>query len=448
VALNTHQQPRAEAALRLVMHAAEALVAPRLREIVTAKMQALQRDVFDRERQADSNPDDPEAWAAFAALAVEQAADGSEGFVVKRLHENVPGERSRRFQYRSLPAWERTAAMYINFAHQAVDGVQHWDLTALCACMQNCGAFDAVHRAIVGAVRSIRNVEAHKNVCMPDDAFHEKLNAVETLLRNPALGDATPMSEAGAQQLLRPYRDGMERCMPARGSVAEARQYDQDQRAVMNLMTGQPTDRFDHLGVQLATLKLLTKDQLARFDELRNQQRPCRRLLEAPAGSGKTFIALKLIAHELREQQATARKHGVVGPPALLLVHTRNLMWHVLDELRSELGEDGSTAELREGLVRLELPHGVAAFVATVDGLCGEMAGGEAQTRDEVAAALAAYDGRVPRGGIGLAIVDEGHHARSTESNPCHASRPLSPPSRSDRGCTFAGLRPAGQPSA
>jgi len=77
----------------------------------------------------------------------------------------------------------------------------------------------------------------------------------------------------------------------------------------MNLMTGQPTDRLDHLRGQLATLKPLTKDQFARCNELRNQQRPCRRLLEAPAGWGKTFIALKLRAHELREQQATARKH-------------------------------------------------------------------------------------------------------------------------------------------
>jgi hypothetical protein len=305
-----------------------------------------------------------------------------------------------------MPAWQRTAALFINFPQMAADGVERWDLTALCACVQNCGAFEAAERAVAMSVRKVRNTAEHKNVCVPDDAFHGLMDR---------LGDAlcdlgVPPEEA--KQRLRPYRDGMERCMPARTSLAEALQYDTDQRAGL--------------------VKLLTERQKARFDELRRAERPCRRLLEAPAGSGKTLIAVKLIAAHLRAQQEA----GVAAPlPALLLVHTRALQMHVLDELRAELGEEGSTAELREGLVRLELPHGVAAFVATVDGLCGEMAGRKAQTREEVAAALTAYDGRVPRGGIGLAIVDEGHHARSSESNPRHASPPLSPPSRSDRGC-------------
>ena len=65
--------------------------------------------------------------------------------------------------------------------------------------------------------------------------------------------------------------------------------------------------------------RIMTDKQRERFNELKEGRqsaadprgcRPCRRLLEAPAGSGKSFIAVRLAASELHEQEKIAAKYG------------------------------------------------------------------------------------------------------------------------------------------
>ena len=80
-----------------------------------------------------------------------------------------------------MPRWERTAALFINFDQPVLGGVGHWDLTALCACVQNCSAFDAAQRKAAidgkGSFRTVRNAVEHKNVCVSsDDVYYSLLD--------------------------------------------------------------------------------------------------------------------------------------------------------------------------------------------------------------------------------------------------------------------------------
>ena len=78
----------------------------------------------------------------------------------------------------------------------------------------------------------------------------------------------------------------------------------------------------------------MTSEQKAAFDDLWLAEQPFSRRLGAPAGSGKTFVAVKLAVCSVREQLGS----GVIAP-VLLLSHTRGLKQHTLHELRGEIGE-------------------------------------------------------------------------------------------------------------
>ncbi|MFN9908920.1 MAG: DEAD/DEAH box helicase family protein, partial [bacterium] len=88
------------------------------------------------------------------------------------------------------------------------------------------------------------------------------------------------------------------------------------------------------------SFRLLTERQLALFEELRTAHRL---LVEAPAGSGKTLICVKLVCDHVDKQRAN--EGGLAPPPVLLLVHSRILQQHellprVLQELRAAAGDD------------------------------------------------------------------------------------------------------------
>ena len=112
--------------------------------------------------------------------------------------------------------------------------------------------------------------------------------------------------------------------MPACDTLEEARQHKKEADA--------------------AVVKLMTKEQQVRFNELQRAERPCKWLIEAPAGSGKTLIAVMLVAANLRNQQALGPS---AAAPALLLVHTRALQRHVLRELKSELAGEAEETNVR-----------------------------------------------------------------------------------------------------
>ena len=75
-------------------------------------------------------------------------------------------------------------------------------------------------------------------------------------------------------------------------------------------------------------LKLMTEEQYAQFDALHRMRLPWREVLGARAGTGKTFVAIKLIADDVRSQK------GGDSPAALLLVHTQLLLHEASAELR------------------------------------------------------------------------------------------------------------------
>ena len=258
--------------MRQVMLAAEEVVAPRLRDAVERAMRTVQAEL-DAVGHADPDPDDDEGFRRYALALQRHVSKDSATFI----SQNVPTDRQSRDQYRTMPAWERTAALFINFPNMVLDGVQHWDITALCACVQDCAAFDATQRKAALSLRGVRNTVEPKNVCVSsDDAYYALLDRLGGALHN--LG----VSEAAAKEMLQPYRDGMKRCMPARSTLAEALQYAKEGRE--------------------GVLKLMTSEQHAGFRLLREADRPSTQLIEAPAGSGKTLMAVKLVADNLREQ--------------------------------------------------------------------------------------------------------------------------------------------------
>jgi len=137
-ALNPYQQRRAEQVLEAIGRAAEACVAPRLRERVRVEMETFQRDVV----QVCPSPDDELAFAAYAITLHDHFIGGrGSAYLAGAKQCNISSVRAERVRYLARPDWERTAALYTNFAQAAAIGVQHWDLTALCACIENCAAF-------------------------------------------------------------------------------------------------------------------------------------------------------------------------------------------------------------------------------------------------------------------------------------------------------------------
>ena len=145
------------------------------------------------------------------------------------------------------------------------------------------------------------------------------------------------------------------------------------------------------------------------FSAQSGRARGSSRLIEAPAGSGKTLIAVMLVAANLRNQQALGPS---AAAPALLLVHTRALQRHVLRELKEELKE-AQVTPVREGMELLTLGRGVEAFVATVDALSRALVDDEAQTEDEVTACLFAFYSTKRKRFIRVAFGKHGRRART-----------------------------------
>ena len=323
-----------------------------------------------------------------------------------RIRSNVPTDAIAREAFFARPAWQRTAAMYIDSPNIAKLDVWNWDLNSLCTCVRNCDAFKESERDLAAhlqerVLRSVFEGRAVDDCCGDPNAYFTAMLEVikKTLVE---LGVACQ----AAEELLKPHRDGMACSMPACDTLEEARQHKKEADA--------------------AVVKLMTKEQEKSFDELQRAERPCTWIIEAPAGSGKTLIAVKLVAANLRNQQTLGPS---AAAPALLLVHTRALQRHVLRELMKELKGEAMTIFVREGMDRLKLGRVVEAFVATVDALSTELVADEnAQSEDEVTAwlfvrgififsCLDIREGRdptaVPLGKFGLVVVDEGHHVFS-----------------------------------
>ena len=313
-----------------------------------------------------------------------------------RIRSNVPTDASARKAFFARPPWQWTAAMYIDSPKTAVIDVWNWGLDSLCTCVRNCDAFKEDERGRAARLQEnvLRSVFEGRVV---DDCCGDPKNYFMTMLdviKETLVG--LDVADQAAEELLKPHRDGMECSMPACDTLEEALQHKKEADA--------------------AVVKLMTKEQQVRFNELQRAERPCKWLIEAPAGSGKTLIAVKLVAANLRNQQTLGPS---AAAPALLLVHTHALQRHVLRELKEELKE-AQVTQVRKGMELLTLGRGVEAFVATVDALSRALVDDEAQTEDEVTACL--FVGRifssfiptaVPLEKFGLVVVDEGHHVFS-----------------------------------
>ena len=157
--------------------------------------------------------------------SLEQAGSSEASHEASGMATLVRVKKERADLEADLDEHEGTSALFINFPHTVLDGVDHWDLTALCACVQNCSAFDAAQRKAAidgkGSFRTVRNSVEHKNVCVSsDDVYYSLLDQLGKSLVLLGVPEATIKAE------LDPYRDGMGRRMPARSTLAEALQFE------------------------------------------------------------------------------------------------------------------------------------------------------------------------------------------------------------------------------
>ena len=70
----------------------------------------------------------------------------------------------------------------------------------------------------------------------------------------------------------------------------------------------------------------MTSEQKAKFDELWLAEQPCSRRLGAPAGSGKSFIAVKLAARSVCEQLGSGGAAPVLRRPSVDVARPGHLL--------------------------------------------------------------------------------------------------------------------------
>ena len=202
-----------------------------------------------------------------------------------------------RDEYLALPRWRRTAALTLNYPHSVLHSPERWDFTALCSSARAI-SFQLPEKlnSVINTLNDMRNKVAHENLIIHD--YHTRLKKLRESL--PELGGNKEELDK-AQQRLDELRNSFLTMAPvAKNSWEEVVKEHQE----------------------LWTFRDLTKEQRDLFDEIRKTDK--RMLIGAPAGSGKSYIAVKLIACIIEDQE----KYDGFLPPTLLLAHSRMLQGH------------------------------------------------------------------------------------------------------------------------
>ena len=146
-ALDAHQMQRAEEVFRVIDKAVGEHVTERVRQLVKAKMEQFHETKI-APYHPSPDPDGPD-WVAYLVRIHEQSVGRDQAqrttispFLTTQIPLIVPSGKTpesarKREEFRAMPAWQRTAAMYLNFEHKAIDNIDNWDVTALaCAHLQ------------------------------------------------------------------------------------------------------------------------------------------------------------------------------------------------------------------------------------------------------------------------------------------------------------------------
>ena len=146
-ALDAHQMQRAEEVFRVIDKAVGEHVTKRVRRLVEERMRHFHATEI-APHHPSPDPDGPD-WVAYLVRIHEQYVGRDQApsttisaFMTKQIPLNVPSANTpesakKRDEFRAMEPWQRTAALFLNFEHKAMDDIGNWDVTALaCAHLQ------------------------------------------------------------------------------------------------------------------------------------------------------------------------------------------------------------------------------------------------------------------------------------------------------------------------
>ena len=160
-------------------------------------------------------------------------------------------------------------------------------------------------------------------------------------------------------------------------------------------------------------IKQFTTEQNKQFDELKMASPPLhRRWLGAPAGSGKSYLAVMLVAHRLRAMCEV----GDYKKRVLLLSHSQGLCRHLCCELIFKLGKEATICNEDNifGMQCVMYRSKTCVFICTIDWLCNSLVGPISQNECSEQTLLTIERSQSSlKSAFSLVVVDEAQHVFS-----------------------------------
>ena len=300
-----------------------------------------------------------------------------------RAHKCGQGGADVPCYFHSQPLWVRTASLFMPYNER---GMLHedtskwpWESTALLNCIGLCSVFTDEEKQLAKDIRDkIRNKWGHQDLDMDYESAYE--------LMEHAVGVF-----GGDVQGLKKHKEEAQYSFPARNSA----------------------DAFEKAR---AKTKKLTLDQWNGLCTIWPQKDKNRRwLIDAPSGSGKTFVAVRLVCEFVRYPGRFGLTGGV-----LLCSHSKRLQKKTVEEVQEYMKEVGHEVAVEEVAAHFSTvtstSTGVVLVVATIDALL-VMSRSEGTDVERGGGSSSTGSGDKDVGALrfGVAVVDEGQHVFSRQ---------------------------------
>jgi hypothetical protein len=290
--------------------------------------------------------------------------------------------------FHSQPIWVRIASLFVPYNPRGLLSADTsrwpWDTTALCNCIAFCSVFSESEQQQAQQIRDkIRNEWGHQDLDMDYEHAYDLMEGALRVLCG---------EDSEALKLLREHRAQVQHSFPARDSL-------------------------DGFKKAAATAKFLTRKQYEGMRILRPMRgEECRRLVDSPSGSGKTFVAVRL-ADEFVQQ---AQRLGLDSSSSVLLCsHSRRLQKKTVEEVleyAQQVGHEMTVKVHGTGAAEVEcftsivsVATGVTLVVATIDALL---------TRLHLQDQNGSSSSSSLDGAFAAVIIDEGQHVFSRQPHP------------------------------